>query len=184
MTIEHDPDLGTSTGTEMYPWMVTVFYNGQSDCLGDDFGDRVPAGIVDHQMLVDNRQLVFENLEVQLNLTQLICPETVGALQSEKENLNFFKFYIIFIAFQARMLQAKVKDTGRIIYKLCSKNFRVGYRRNMLSMGQKKLDGPKSVLIYSIMIKCLQRSKLCNFMAFRQNILGSGQLIHLSYVFI
>lgn len=81
VAIEHDPDLGTSTGTEMYPWMVTVFYNGQSDCLGDVFGDRVPAGIVDHQMLVDNRQLVFENLEVQLNLTQLICPETVGALQ-------------------------------------------------------------------------------------------------------
>eukprot|EP00057_Strongylocentrotus_purpuratus_P013233 XP_011667707.1 PREDICTED: uncharacterized protein LOC590964 [Strongylocentrotus purpuratus] len=85
VTIEHDPDLGTSTGTEMYPWMVTVFYNGQSDCLGDDFGDRVPAGIVDHQTLVDNQRLVFENLEVQLNLTRLICPETDIYLCAEFE---------------------------------------------------------------------------------------------------
>ncbi|XP_054757509.2 uncharacterized protein LOC129263629 [Lytechinus pictus] len=75
LVVEHDPELGTSTGAEMYPWMVTIFYNSRWDCMGDDFGDRVAAGLVDHQMLIDDQELVLENLDVDVNLTQLVCPQ-------------------------------------------------------------------------------------------------------------
>ncbi|XP_072180853.1 uncharacterized protein [Diadema setosum] len=76
ITVVHDSNFGTDTGNETRPWQVTVSFNDQSDCRGDNFNSTTEGVLPDtSQMLVDGHYLILEVLASGIDLSELICED-------------------------------------------------------------------------------------------------------------